>query len=252
MTLQYTLLNYIQHLESVEVRFTHSDLSHAFAQMIAPLPKDESGQYLDGSELEEAIKQRAPLREWFEQQDSKLSGTLDAVAALPEALRAVSPIQPLDAPLEWFQDSRVSDPALIDGQWVRPVELIDLRSEENLPQLKLLLLNRLAEVRYEHETGGVSVGGALVKTDRESQATITGAYARALSDPSVTVAWKAGNGFVTLDSAAILLFGTAVFHHVQGCFAREKAFAEQVELCADVAALMALSDTIQSNWPGGD
>lgn len=250
MTLQYTLLNYIQHLESVEVRFTHSDLSHAFAQMIVLLPKAESGQYLDGKELEEAIKLQAPPRAWFEQQDGKLSGALDAVAALPEALRAVAPIKPLHAPLEWYQDSRVAEPALIDGEWVRPVELIDLRSEEKLPQLKALLLKRLANVRYEHETAGVNVGGALVKTDRESQATITGAYARALSDPSVTVAWKTGNGFVTLDSAAILLFGTAVFHHVQGCFAREKVLAEAIDVAGTVDELMAVD--VSAGWPGGE
>ncbi|UBB16129.1 DUF4376 domain-containing protein [Comamonas odontotermitis] len=161
---------------------------------------------------------------------------------------ANAPIQPLDRALEWFEDARVGLPQLVGGEWVRPVEAVDLRADANLPVLKERLLLRLADVRYQHETGGILINGSQVKTDRESQATITGAYTRAIDDPATTVRWKADNHFVTLDAEAIKMFGGAVFAHVQGCFAHEADFAEQIELCKKVDALLVLAVMINEGW----
>lgn len=163
-----------------------------------------------------------------------------------QAQHADAPIQPLGRELEWFEDSRVGLSQEIEGQWLRPVEAVDLRTESNLEMLRARLLARLADVRYQHETGGIVVNGAEVKTDRESQGTITGAYARAISDPATTVKWKADNGFVTLDADAIKMFGGAVFDHVQGCFAREAELTDLVNAAEDVAGLMSID--IEAGW----
>lgn len=246
--IQVQLLSYIQHIQSVEVNFAYADLPNAFSRLVLPLPVDQGGLPLSGDEMISALAAQAPSREWFERQELHLTGGVVTALNLPPELQAVAPIRPLSAPLAWYEDARVGEPAVVDGQWVRPSVRVDLRDAGDLPQLKVRLLSRLADVRYQRETGGVNVGGALVKTDRESQATITGAYARALSDPGVTVAWKADNGFVTLDSAAILLFGAAVFNHVQACFAQEMVHAAAIDAAANVAALLAVD--VEAGWPG--
>ena len=165
-----------------------------------------------------------------------------------QAKNADAPIQPLTNALEWFQDSRVDMPQLIDGAWVRPTTIVDLRVLGNLAMLKDRLRARLADARYQHEVGGVAINGVLVKTDRESQATITGAYARASVNPATMVSWKADNGFVALDAEAIAMFGDAVFDHVQGCFSRERHLARLIDNAKTVESLMAID--IDVGWSG--
>ena len=160
-----------------------------------------------------------------------------------QAQNANAPITALTRALEWFEDSRVGLPQLVDGVWLRPVEQVDLRVPDNLALLKDRLKAKLADVRYQHEVGGVTINGALVKTDRESQATITGAYARASVNPATTVSWKADNGFVVIDAAEIMFFGDAVFSHVQGCFDRERHFNELIDAAETVDTLTGIDIT---------
>ena len=160
-----------------------------------------------------------------------------------QAQNVNAPITALTRALEWFEDSRVSLPQLVDGVWLRPVEAIDLRMPDNLALLKDRLKAKLADVRYQHEVGGVTINGALVKTDRESQATITGAYARASVNPATTVSWKADNGFVVIDAAEIMFFGDAVFSHVQGCFDLERHFNELIDAAETVDTLTGIDIT---------
>lgn len=160
-----------------------------------------------------------------------------------QAQNANAAIQPLARALEWFEDARVGLPQLVDGVWLRPVEQVDLRVPDNLALLKDRLKAKLADVRYQHEVGGVTINGSLVKTDRESQATITAAYARASVNPATTVSWKADNGFVVIDAAEIMFFGDAVFSHVQGCFDRERHFNELIDAAETVDTLTGIDIT---------
>lgn len=80
-----------------------------------------------------------------------------------------------------------------------------------------------AEKRWRVETGGITVGGASIATDRASQAMITGAHAYALANPEATIAFKSAAGFVTLTSAQVIAIATAVGVHVQACFLVEAA-----------------------------
>ena len=247
-TLQTTRLRFIQHLESIEVVYRHSDLPSAFAQVIVSLPKDAAGNFKSGDELQASIASQAPPREWFVAQNAKLNAETAAMQALPAELQELAPIKQLHAQLNWFEDAVVQPARVVEGEWVRPAVAVDLRSPQNLATLKQRLAAELARVRYEHETGGVIVNGATVLTDRESQATIIGAYARANADAGATVQWKAANGFVTLDAAAIMQFGNAVFNHVQSCFAREGVLREQIDLAGSVHALMQID--IAAGWGG--
>ena len=80
-----------------------------------------------------------------------------------------------------------------------------------------------ASVRYTKETGGITVDGVKLATDRESQALITGAWATAQINPQVTIQWKGSDGtFTALNAATIIAVASAVTAHVQACFAAEQ------------------------------
>lgn len=121
-----------------------------------------------------------------------------------------------------------------------------------LDQLRDDMLDRLAGRRWIAETGGVIVGGAPIKTDRESQAVLTGAFVQASSNPAFTVRWKVGRAmFVTLDAATILSIGNAVTSHVQACFNREDELTDEIlaaHAAEDREALEAID--LDAGWPG--
>ncbi len=79
-----------------------------------------------------------------------------------------------------------------------------------------------ARARYNRETGGTTLGGAAIASDRASQAMVTGAYVQAQGDANFSTQWKQPDGsFVTLTAAQIMAIGQAVLTHVSACFAAE-------------------------------
>ena len=78
-----------------------------------------------------------------------------------------------------------------------------------------------ASARYAKETAGITVNGAPIATDRDSQALITGAYSYVLAKPDATINFKSASGFVTLTADQIQAIALAVGAHVQACFAAE-------------------------------
>ena len=87
----------------------------------------------------------------------------------------------------------------------------------------------IAAARWEAETAGIDVNGFTVRTDRESQALITGAALAAFADPDYTCQWKTEAGFVSLDSVQIKAVAQAVRAHVQSCFDREAELLPLIE-----------------------
>ncbi len=99
----------------------------------------------------------------------------------------------------------------------------------SLEDAKSMKLDELANARWEEEVGGLVLpNGMEVKTDRESQALMTGASLKALQDPEYTCNWKGANGWVVLDAMTIMYIGEAVRAHVQACFDKEMALSEAV------------------------
>ncbi len=83
----------------------------------------------------------------------------------------------------------------------------------------------IAAARFEAETAGIDG----IKTDRESQALITGAALKAMQDDTYSCRWKTEAGFVELTAPQILAIADAVREHVQGCFDREAELLALVE-----------------------
>lgn len=110
----------------------------------------------------------------------------------------------------------------------------------NIEKLKQIKLAEIADKRWQAETGGITINGVEIATDRESQSLLTAAVLKVKDDPSYTVNWKAKNGWFVLDAATILAVADAVRSHVQACFDREKELQEQVEAATTVEELEAI------------
>jgi len=130
---------------------------------------------------------------------------------------------------------------LWDGEGFSPPQGSSEPAEQTLEEVKIAKLEELAAARWREETGGLTLpDGTIIKTDRESQALLTGAALSATLDPGKDIEWKGVNGWVTLTSAQILEIAAAVRAHVQAAFSREKALAEQVNACNEIAAVRAI------------
>ena len=99
----------------------------------------------------------------------------------------------------------------------------ELSGAERLAGVKAAKKQEIAAARYAAEIAGVAVGGVTVRTDRESQALITGAALKATQDGTYSCTWKAESGFVTLNAGTIIAVADAVRTHVQTCFDAEAA-----------------------------
>ena len=115
--------------------------------------------------------------------------------------------------------------------------------EANLQKVLAQKVAELAEHRYNNEVAGLDIGGMTIKTDRESQSLLHGAYQAllekdALGDPIVAqIDWKGVNGWVTVDLATITPIKLAAVNHVQRCFTAERAVDTQLRAITDLATL---------------
>ena len=152
-------------------------------------------------------------------------------------------------------DGRIEDARLREGEIAIPckpdadvndTELWAQKAEEwehyvpTLQEVKAAKLSEIASARYAAEISGVNIGGAKVRTDRESQAMITGAALQAVDDPTYTCRWKTENGFLQLDAEHIKAVAKAVRAHVQSCFDREADLTALVEAAETVEAVEAI------------
>jgi hypothetical protein len=150
-------------------------------------------------------------------------------------------------------------PALGEGERARwtgdawAVEPVPVEPEPEPPppptlaELRAARLAELAAKRWAVETAGIVVAGHVVRTDRESQALISGAYQLAAVEPEAVTRFKASSGWVDLSGAEVQAVALAVARHVRQCFAREAELAAAVEAAEDEAELDAIDLT--DGWP---
>ena len=110
-----------------------------------------------------------------------------------------------------------------------------------LDEAKSAKKSEIAAERYAAEIAGVAVGGVTVRTDRESQALITGAALKALQDAEYVCSWKTDAGFVELTAAQILAIADAVREHVQAQFDHERALLAIIDAAGTLEDLEAVT-----------
>lgn len=110
-----------------------------------------------------------------------------------------------------------------------------------LETAKAAKLAEIAAWRYSLETSGVAFNGARIKTDRESQATVTSAFISLAQGLVTSIDWKAENGvWVRLGLAEMSAIAQAVAVHVQQSFTLEKSYVEQVAAASTIEAVQAI------------
>ena len=117
----------------------------------------------------------------------------------------------------------------------------EMTDEIRLAGAKSAKKAEIAAARYAAEIAGVTVGGVVVRTDRESQALITGAALKATQDAEYVCTWKSESGFVTLDAATVLAVADAVRTHVQTCFDTEYAKCDLIDAAQTVEDVEAVT-----------
>lgn len=134
--------------------------------------------------------------------------------------------------------------------------LTDLSADEIAAELASTRASIKATVtarRFTAETGGITIGGMTIRTDRESQALINGAYNLArdmlAGDVAETpIEFKGASGWTQIAPAEMVAVGRAVAAHVQACFAHERALHDDIDVAATTADVLAVD--INTGWPG--
>lgn len=114
---------------------------------------------------------------------------------------------------------------------------------EDLAEAKRLLRERATALRWERETGGITLGGVRVLTGIEDQNRI----ATALVGAPETLDFKAESGWVTLKLADLKAIADAITAHVQACFSAERAHHQAIDAIASIEA--AGQYDVESGWP---
>ena len=161
--------------------------------------------------------------------------TRTSLHELDEAQLAELGIYPVDEvkpALTWTQHHGAPVIEVTDGRATATYPVLDYSSDEVagiLEAAKERKRSEIAAARWEAETAGIDVNGFTVRTDRESQALITGAALKAMQDNTYSCRWKTESGFVELTALQISAVADAVRSHVQGCFDREADWVRQIK-----------------------
>lgn len=128
---------------------------------------------------------------------------------------------------------------LVAGELVPPTP----PATEDLAEAKQRLRERATALRWEHETGGITVAGVRVLTGIEDQNRI----ATALIGAPATLDFKAESGWVTLTLADLQGIADAITTHVQACFSAERAHHEEIGRISSMEAAKAYD--VDAGWP---
>lgn len=157
-------------------------------------------------------------------------------ARLPYVGESLESVVQMYSPVAYWleQETEVVVPALGSGS----IGQVTLKTLETAKAKKLA---EVAAWRYGVETAGVTLGGATIRTDRESQSQITSAYTSLKNGLLTSVNWKSADGqWVALTLAQIEPIAAAVAQHVQSCFNAEMALTQQVNAAQTIEAVNAV------------
>ncbi len=143
-------------------------------------------------------------------------------------------------PLEWTQHYGAPVIEIADGRATATYPVLDYSPEEVagiLEAAKERKRSEIAAARFEAETAGIDG----IKTDRESQALITGAALKAMQDSEYSCRWKGVSGFIELTAPQILAIADAVRAHVQSCFDHEAELVALIDAATSPEELNAIT-----------
>lgn len=139
--------------------------------------------------------------------------------------------------------SEVADPVRPDDRYYFVTTNIDgtfASAPKDIDQVKAMKRSEIAASRFNRETGGITIAGMAVATDRSSQAMISGALLSVSRNPAMLIDWKKSDGsWIQIDKATVETIADAVSAHVQACFSAERARCDALQSIADFEAVIA-------------
>ncbi len=164
--------------------------------------------------------------------DGRTRTSLHEMSEAQLAGLGIYPCEEIKPPLEWTQHHGTPVITVTDGRATVTYPVVDYSPDEVagiLEAAKERKRSEIAAARFEAETAGIDVNGFTVRTDRESQALITGAALQAIVDYDYECRWKTSEGFVHLSAEQIKYIAQAVRLHVQSCFDREAELLQLID-----------------------
>ncbi len=110
----------------------------------------------------------------------------------------------------------------------------------------------LAEVRYDHEVAGITVGGIPISTERGNERTTwQQLMLRSTADTGFSIRKKLSCGFVMLNASQCLSCGMHGANYIAACFAVEDVMLQQIAMAETAAELDAIEEQIRNpdTWP---
>ncbi|WP_081048561.1 DUF4376 domain-containing protein [Xanthomonas translucens] len=122
---------------------------------------------------------------------------------------------------------------------------IDFSAAQPPADMRAELRRQVTAMRWQKETGGITVGGMPVNTGLDDQNRIASVLA-VIALGMETVDFKISTGWVTLTAVEIQAVAKAVGTHVQACFSAERAHHAAI---AKLDSAAAASYDVSSGWP---
>lgn len=126
-------------------------------------------------------------------------------------------------------------------------EPLPVDSVPTVEKMQDFLRAEATRLRWECETGGITIAGVRVGTKTEDQNRISTVLAAADLGTVNTIDFKADSGWVTLSVAQIRQLASSISAHVQACFTAERAHHNAIEALDSMDALRGYD--VSSGWP---
>ena len=160
--------------------------------------------------------------------DGRTRTSLHELSEAQLAELGVFPCDEVKPEKTWAQYYGTPSVTVENGRATAVYPVVDYSSADAdriLEEAKVRKRGEIAAARFEAETAGIDG----IKTDRESQALITGAALKAMQDEKYSCRWKTELGFVELTALQISAVADAVRQHVQSCFDHEGELLPLIE-----------------------
>jgi len=110
----------------------------------------------------------------------------------------------------------------------------------DLGKLKAEKIAKIADLRWQEETGGYMYNGHEFHSDRESQDRFFQAFIASINDPTFTTIWKTKTGWLEMTASDFIELYNEFQTFLQGLYQKEKALQEQVEAATTIDELEAV------------
>jgi len=119
---------------------------------------------------------------------------------------------------------------------------------EDIPieEIKRREIDKIKNLRWKYETGGITFLDYDIHTDRESQSKILSLYVLTKQGELQSINWKTKNGFALLNATEIEQLSLTVQQFIQKCYDNEKRLSSLVK---DAITTSDLKEIKYDRWP---